>query len=196
MNASRNAYRVVRAWGFTPKSLLTWCKPGPGMGYYLRNNTEHVIFATRGKPMVPETKAMSSWYEWPRLRHSEKPQQFYDLAETVSPGPRLDMFARVQRNGWHSWGDEAPGAVMLEGFHKAIHPPHPQVSIRISPVPDRQGCDVVNRHRSVVALRLPAVVGGPLVHRRPRGVSHNRPIGGHGSCSCSVSPSSGEPPLA
>ena len=102
-----DAYRAVRAWGFTPMSLLTWCKPGPGMGYYLRNNTEHCIFATRGRPMVPETKALASWFVWPRLRHSEKPAEFFALVEQVSPGPRLEMFARRQRLGWDTWGDEA-----------------------------------------------------------------------------------------
>jgi N6-adenosine-specific RNA methylase IME4 len=103
-----DAYATVRAWGFTPMSLLTWCKPGPGMGYYLRNNTEHCILATRGRPMVPDHKAISSWYEWSRLRHSQKPGEFYSLVEQVSPGPRLDMFARASRPGWALWGDEAP----------------------------------------------------------------------------------------
>jgi N6-adenosine-specific RNA methylase IME4 len=26
------AYSVVRAWGFTAETVLTWCKPGPGLG--------------------------------------------------------------------------------------------------------------------------------------------------------------------
>lgn len=103
-----DAYRVVRAWGFTPMSLLTWCKPGPGMGYYLRTNTEHCIFATRGRPMVPETKAPASWFQWPRGKHSEKPEAFYVLTEQVSPGPYLDVFARRGRLGWDTWGNEAP----------------------------------------------------------------------------------------
>lgn len=110
-----DAYKVVEAWGFTPMSVLTWCKPGPGMGYYLRNNTEHCIFATRGKPMVPDTKLLSSWYQWPRLKHSEKPAQFFDLVEQISPGPRLEMFARQSRLGWDSWGNEAPGSLDLFG---------------------------------------------------------------------------------
>jgi len=108
-----DAYRTVRAWGFTPMSLLTWCKPGPGMGYYLRNNTEHCIFATRGKPMVPPQKIMSTWFVWPRRRHSEKPAEFFRLVEQISPGPRLEMFSRVVREGWDAWGNEAPSAVQV-----------------------------------------------------------------------------------
>ena len=63
--------------------------------------------------MVPDTKALSSWYEWPRLRHSEKPPEFFGIVETVSPGPRMEMFARRERPGWDLWGNEAPGAVAL-----------------------------------------------------------------------------------
>lgn len=108
-----DAYRVVRAWGFTPMSLLTWCKKGPGMGYYLRNNTEHCIFATRGKPMVPDKAAIASWYLWPRNRHSEKPDPFYDLVEQVSPSPRVELFARRERLGWDCWGDEVHSTVEI-----------------------------------------------------------------------------------
>ena len=99
-----DAYRVVRAWGFTPMSLLTWCKPGPGMGYYLRNNTEHCIFATRGAPAVPDSAALSTWFVWPRSAHSVKPAAFGDIVEQVSPGPYLELFARSPRLGWDAWG--------------------------------------------------------------------------------------------
>jgi N6-adenosine-specific RNA methylase IME4 len=105
------AYAVARAWGFTPMTLLTWCKPGPGMGYYLRNNTEHCLLATRGKPMVPASKPVSSWYAWPRGKHSQKPDEFFALAEQVSPGPRIELFARQSRAGWASWGAQAPAGI-------------------------------------------------------------------------------------
>lgn len=108
-----SAYDVARVWGFTPMSLLTWCKPGPGMGYYLRNNTEHCLLATRGRPMVPDHQLMSSWYIWPRRRHSEKPPEFFTLAEQVSPGPRLEMFARCTRTGWDCWSDSIESTIIM-----------------------------------------------------------------------------------
>jgi N6-adenosine-specific RNA methylase IME4 len=101
------AYHVARAWGFTPVTLLTWCKAGPGVGYYLRNNTEHCLLARRGEPMVPASVPLSSWYEWPRGPHSAKPENFYVLAEQVSPGPYLELFNRKARLGWDGWGDQA-----------------------------------------------------------------------------------------
>ncbi len=44
----REAYSVIEAWGFTPDTLLTWCKPGAGLGAGFRCNTEHLIVARRG----------------------------------------------------------------------------------------------------------------------------------------------------
>jgi N6-adenosine-specific RNA methylase IME4 len=100
-----DGYRVVRAWGFTPITLVTWCKTQPGVGYYFRTNTEQCIFATRGTPMVPDDKAMSTWFVWPRGKHSAKPKPFGDLVEQVSPGPFVELFARTPRLGWDSWGN-------------------------------------------------------------------------------------------
>jgi N6-adenosine-specific RNA methylase IME4 len=102
------AYVCARAWGFEPITLLTWCKRGPGMGYYLRNNTEHCLLATRGKPMVPPPDARpDSWQVWPRRgRHSTKPPAAIALIERLSPGPRVELFAREMRLDWDSWGDQ------------------------------------------------------------------------------------------
>jgi N6-adenosine-specific RNA methylase IME4 len=106
-------HQVVRAWGFRPLTILTWCKKQPGVGYYLRNTTEHAILASRGNPIVPDEKAMSSWYVWPRGVHSAKPEAFLDLVEQVSPGPYLEMFSRRNRLGWDTWGNEALEHVSL-----------------------------------------------------------------------------------
>jgi N6-adenosine-specific RNA methylase IME4 len=99
-----DGYRLVRAWGFMPLTVVTWCKPQPGVGHYLRNNTEHVILASRGKPMVPEVKPMATWYQWPRTAHSAKPAAFYDLVQQVSPAPYVELFCRAPIMGWDSWG--------------------------------------------------------------------------------------------
>lgn len=103
------AHQVVRAWGFQPRSMVTWCKKQPGVGAYLRNNTEHCLFATRGAPIVPEHKPTSTWFVWPRGAHSAKPDAFYDLVESVSPGPYVELFARRARFGWSYWGDQSLG---------------------------------------------------------------------------------------
>lgn len=110
-----DARRIVRAWGFEPRTLLTWVKgridgvrlvQQMGLGYSFRNSTEHVIYAERGKPAILNHD-MPTAFVAPRHGHSEKPDVFYDIVEHVSPGPYLDVFARKQRMGWETFGDEA-----------------------------------------------------------------------------------------
>ena len=109
-------WRVAEAWGFRPLTMLTWCKPQPGVGQWFRNNTEHVLFCTRGEPLPRKEVPVATWFKWPRGRHSEKPAAFYDLVESVSSGPYLEMFSRRARIGWDTWGNEALNHVEM---HKA-----------------------------------------------------------------------------
>lgn len=60
-----------------------------------------------------EGRANSRWYEWPRGKHSKKPEAFQDIVERVSPGPYLELFARRKRTGWHAWGDEVESDVSM-----------------------------------------------------------------------------------
>jgi N6-adenosine-specific RNA methylase IME4 len=102
----REGFDLIDAWGFTYKTVLTWCKPSIGMGNYFRNNTEHVLFATRGS-LPTNVNNVGTWFKANKTRHSAKPQSFYDLVELASPGPYLEMFARTRRFGWEGWGNEA-----------------------------------------------------------------------------------------
>jgi N6-adenosine-specific RNA methylase IME4 len=103
-------YEIARAWGFKPSTLLTWCKTpnGIGLGGAYSLTTEHILFCRRGT--LPALQRIdTTWWQWPRGRHSAKPEAFLDLVETVSPGPYLEMFARRARFGWDYWGDESLG---------------------------------------------------------------------------------------
>lgn len=103
----REAFGLPQYWGFSPASLLTWCKPRGGfVGGSFYPNTEYVIFARRGT-LATKQRVNSSWFEWPRGEHSQKPEAFLDLVEETSPGPYLEMFARRNRLGWDTWGNEA-----------------------------------------------------------------------------------------
>lgn len=102
-------YAIVKAWGFEPSALLTWCKPphGLGLGGTYVQTTEHVLFARRGS-LAARHRVDSTWFAWKRGEHSVKPTEFYAMVEDVSPGPYLEMFARDARPGWKVWGAEAP----------------------------------------------------------------------------------------
>lgn len=116
------AHQVVRACGFSPLTIVTWCKPQPGVGHYLRNNTEHCILAGRGRSQTPDTKPLSTWFLWPRGAHSQKPDAFYDLVERVSPAPYVELFARRHRFFWDVWGNESANTASLSTPLTETHP--------------------------------------------------------------------------
>ena len=103
-------FALLDRWGFRYVTALTWCKPSFGMGNYFRGSTEHILFGVRGSQPL-KRKNVGTWFSAPRgpLGHSSKPVEFYDLVESCSPGPYLEMFARGNRNGWVSWGADANG---------------------------------------------------------------------------------------
>ncbi len=104
-NFMREGFNLLDAWGFEQKTILTWVKPQMGMGNYFRSFTEHVLFATKGKHPTLRNDC-PNWFVAGRQRHSQKPDSFYDLVESSSPGPYMEMFARRRRFGWASWGNE------------------------------------------------------------------------------------------
>jgi MT-A70 len=42
-----------------------------------------------------------------KREHSRKPDEMYDLVESCSAGPFLELFARGTRPGWTAWGNQA-----------------------------------------------------------------------------------------
>lgn len=99
-----DAREVIESWGFTYKSCFVWVKPQMGMGNYWRVSHEFCLLGVRGAAPFGSHSEMS-WREWPRGRHSAKPERMYELIEQVSPGPFLELFARRRREGWSSWGN-------------------------------------------------------------------------------------------
>ncbi len=110
------ALEVMRHWGFNYKSNLIWHKvrkdggsDGRGVGFYFRNVTEVILFGVRGKDartLAPGRRQVNM-IETRKREHSRKPDEQYELIETCSPGPYLEMFARGERNGWKVWGNQA-----------------------------------------------------------------------------------------
>lgn len=109
------ALRVCRAWGFVPKSELVWLKktasgkPHFGMGRYVRASHETCIIASRGKGnRLIKCRSVRSIFEAPTGIHSQKPDEFYQLVESLADGPYHELFARRRRDGWTCEGDQLP----------------------------------------------------------------------------------------
>ncbi len=107
---------VMQAWGFTYKSNLIWHKvrkdggsDGRGVGFYFRNVTEIILFGTRGKNArtLDPGRTQVNLFATRKREHSRKPDEQYEIIESCSPGPFLELFARGTRRNWLGWGEQA-----------------------------------------------------------------------------------------
>ena len=77
------------------------------MGFYFRNVTELLLFGVRGRLRTLDPgRRQVNLLSTRKRDHSRKPQEFYPLIESCSPGPYLELFAREQIPGWVAWGNE------------------------------------------------------------------------------------------
>jgi N6-adenosine-specific RNA methylase IME4 len=130
-NFLAHAIDCARGWGFRYVNFRPWVKADraimvgsyvdempadaqrrevvipqrAGLGQYMRCDAEILLFCVRGLALMPRHKPRQTIYA-PRGRHSAKPACVYADIERMSPGPRLEMFARQKREGWHAWGNE------------------------------------------------------------------------------------------
>lgn len=111
-----DALRLIEAWEYEYVTGLTWVKTGQklsdvayGVGYWFRGATELVLVGKRDKAYRTNLVGLvQDDLVSPRLEHSRKPKSIYQVGESF-PEPRLELFAREQRPGWYSLGDECPG---------------------------------------------------------------------------------------
>lgn len=105
---------TMKKWGFKYKTNIIWYKirkdggpDGRGVGFYFRNVTEIILFGIKGSmrtlsPGRSQVNIISSR----KREHSRKPDELYDIIESCSPGPYLELFARGKREGWTMWGNQ------------------------------------------------------------------------------------------
>jgi N6-adenosine-specific RNA methylase IME4 len=108
--------KVLTAWGFEYKSNIIWHKlrkdggsDGRGVGFYFRNVTEMLLFGVRGtnaRTLAPG-RTQVNYIGTRKREHSRKPDEQYDLIESCSPGPYIELFARGSRPKWIGWGKQA-----------------------------------------------------------------------------------------
>jgi len=108
--------QVMESWGFTYKTNLIWYKirkdGGPdrrGVGFYFRNVTEVLLFGVRGKNVrtLQAGRSQENIISSMKREHSRKPDEQYNLIESCSSGPFIELFARGPRKGWFVWGNQS-----------------------------------------------------------------------------------------
>ncbi|HEX3783106.1 MAG TPA: MT-A70 family methyltransferase, partial [Pseudonocardiaceae bacterium] len=76
------AHQVIAAWGFRYVNVLTWVKPRLGLGVYLRNASEQLLFAVRGQAPI-RFRSQPTWLFAPVQEHSHKPE-LYALCKRIN----------------------------------------------------------------------------------------------------------------
>ncbi len=103
--------KVMDSLGFRYITNIVWMKNRMGLGQYFRGKHELCLFGVTGRGFGSRTddRGVPSAILADTTGHSRKPGLFYDTVERRSFGPYLDVFSRLQRNGWSTWGNEAGG---------------------------------------------------------------------------------------
>lgn len=127
------AFDVIRAWGFTYKTVgFYWIKQNRtkagyhrGTGYWTRANPEQCLLATRGRiGREIDATDVDKLIFAPRREHSRKPDEAYDRISRLlgKPGPDnpcAELFARTAWPGWQAWGNDVglfqPPSLEIQG---------------------------------------------------------------------------------
>lgn len=103
----RESFQVIQAWGFQYKASFVWDKVKHNMGHYNSVRHEFLLVCVRGSCQPDVKKLFDSVVSVERTKHSRKPEIFYEIIDTLYPhGKRIELFARSQRNGWDTHGNE------------------------------------------------------------------------------------------
>jgi len=101
------ALKVLAAWGFEYKTNIAWIKDaGRGKGWYLKSKHELLLIGVKSETPHPIERPDSCFEADRGSVHSRKPEKAYEIIESMYPGSKIELFSRVARNGWDSWGNE------------------------------------------------------------------------------------------
>jgi N6-adenosine-specific RNA methylase IME4 len=98
---------VMKAWGFKYKTNLVWYKVRKDGGGSMRT--------------LPPGRRQVNIISTRKREHSRKPVEAYDLIESCSPGPYLEVFARESMPGWTSWGNEVDSYEATRPLHRGYN---------------------------------------------------------------------------
>jgi len=101
----RYSFDILDTWGFRDVAIVTWMKDRMGLGTYLRSQSEFCIMAIKGRPTINLTN-QTTIINGKLKEHSRKPDEFYEMVNSLCVGYKLDYFSREKRSGWDQYGND------------------------------------------------------------------------------------------
>jgi|GEM_PF-3201067 len=96
---------LFEQWGVKYECIMTWIKNVGFTPFSWMYSTEHVLFGRIGSLEVRK-KGLRLDFQAKVEGHSKKPDVFYELVRQASSEPRIELFAREQKEGFEVWGNE------------------------------------------------------------------------------------------
>jgi N6-adenosine-specific RNA methylase IME4 len=99
---------IIDSWQLRRVAELQWDRGSKGRGRWYQKHTEVLILASRRNlPLLKHD--LDPQHAVEQARGGAKPDVFRKLIEAVSPGPRIELFAKEKHDGWDRWPGTAPG---------------------------------------------------------------------------------------
>lgn len=107
------AQSIAESLGYKLHARMIWDKvTGIPAAFTVRYGHEYLLYMYKGKliPVAKEERGkIHTVFREQVKRHSQKPEKAYEIIERLYPSlTKLEMYARNERIGWSSWGNELP----------------------------------------------------------------------------------------
>lgn len=105
------AQSIAESLGYKLHARMIWDKvTGIPAAFTVRYGHEYLLYMYKGKliPVAKEERGkIHTVFREQVKRHSQKPKKAYEIIERLYPSlTKLEMYARNERIGWDSWGNE------------------------------------------------------------------------------------------
>lgn len=110
-----DAEHMMKELGYELHARFIWDKEnGVAPAFTVRFSHEYLLwFYKKGNILMPCEESRGKYttvLREPSTKHSKKPVCAYEMIEALFPdAQKLELFARNERKGWDSWGDELNG---------------------------------------------------------------------------------------
>jgi N6-adenosine-specific RNA methylase IME4 len=103
------ALRLMEHWGFKYHITITWDKGNGWSMSGFHRKTELVLVGYKGvlsEVVKQEGEYIPTVFAEAKTTHSTKPEKMYQLIEDRTIGKKVELFARIKRDGWEVFGNQ------------------------------------------------------------------------------------------